>query len=153
MCIRDRPGSGRGWRRVLEPPAGDVHASGEPHAGKPLDVLEEVDEGARAGRRAGDAAVQADRHHAGHALRLGVEAVEGGAHVLREVTDADEAPAPEPRIVDLEGVGHDEPRPVLYAHVVGKVVVQAQAVVELSLIHIPEPTRLLSIPYAVVALK
>src|SRR4030095_1441756 len=31
---------------------------------------------------------------------------------------------------DLEVVGHDEPRPAVHGHVVGEVVVQAQAVVE-----------------------
>src|SRR4030095_9614671 len=62
--IRGVPPPRRGL--TLEPPAGDVHAAGEPDVGELLDVVQEARERARAGRCARDAAVQADRPHTGH---------------------------------------------------------------------------------------
>src|SRR5688572_25466573 len=68
-------------RMVLEPMAGDVDASRDPHL-LVLHVLDEALERRQAAGPADQAAMQADRHHA---MLLRVQHVEGVLQVIEEI--------------------------------------------------------------------
>src|SRR5215813_13463149 len=108
----------------------DLTARGEPHLAAPPRVLEEARQAARPRRTAGDATVQAHRHHARARAAFLPELVEGVAEVRGEVLRHLQGAAPEADVVGIQGVGNDEPGAGRARHVVRQVVRVGVAVVE-----------------------
>src|SRR6185295_5294721 len=93
---------------VLQPVAGDVDAPREPHF-LAAHVLEEAPERREPPRPPGEAAMQADRHHARQAVAFVVEDVEGVLEIGEELIARVEAlRRGEAHVVRVQGVGHDE---------------------------------------------
>ena len=112
--------------------AGNVNAAGEPYAGEVLGVLDKSGYGLGAGRPAGDAAMQAHRHHLGVRFPFGVQAVKRILQVLIEIAGTHQAAPPEAGVVGLKAVGQHQPGPVVDRYIVGQVVIGGDAVVKES---------------------
>src|SRR5690349_16999155 len=115
---------------VLEPPLGDVRATGEPDVRVALGVGDESVETVGPAGHPGHPAVEAHRHHLGRGGPFLVERVESLLGRLVEVVAGGIVPPPEAGIVERQRVGDDQPRPVAYGRVIRQVVVVRVAVVE-----------------------
>src|SRR5439155_15010958 len=117
-------------RVVVEPPAGDLAAAGEPDGRTSAGVLDEALETADACGAPHDPAVEAHRHELGVTGALLIQRVEGVPEVLEGVVGGQERAPPESDVVGVQRVRHDEPPLALDRHVVGQVVRIRVTVVE-----------------------
>src|SRR6476646_9436717 len=121
-------------RMVLQPVARDVDAPGDPDL-LAAHVLEKALERGEPPGPADEPAVQADRHHARHAVAFLVEDVEGVLEIGEElVARVESLGGGETHVVRVQRIGHDELRPAALVPVPrvvpGKVIVVVVGIVD-----------------------
>src|ERR1700683_2298331 len=124
MALSDTHRRGGGEVAVLAMPmARDIEARGNPDAVLAADVVDEPRHRCRASRPPSQAAVQADRHHLGRGLALGVEGVESVAQISEEIVAARKAlRIDEAHVIGIETVGNDHMRSLRALDPIGQVV-------------------------------
>src|SRR6516162_11734361 len=118
---------------------GDVLAAANPDVSVGENVLDEADQRLGPARVAGQAHVQADRHHPRPFGALLVKEVEAVAQKGEEVLSGGENAAAELRIVGGQRIGYDEVRPIADPYPIGQLVVVSVAVVEKPAVLDQEP--------------
>ena len=105
------------------PMARDIEPGRDPDAVEAGDIVEKPHETRGAARPAGEAAMQADRHHFRRALAFGVEHVEAVAQISEEIVAVGEAlRIDEAHVVGIERIGNDQMRRFRPAHPIGQIV-------------------------------